>query len=257
VIGHPDPLDAGQNRTRALKLGMEQHSDAAREEIDCKVWLADTEAGAGPALLNMLDPIELRRRESYLRPADRVRFTLAAALLRLVAAVESGLSPDRIRVERTCPVCQEPHGRPRLPETGLHFSVSHSGGKVAVASSRTAPVGVDIEAVAGQEMATEAAAVCLTPGEPLTYPESFFTYWCRKESVVKATGEGLTVPLTDVVVTPADKPAALRRYCGALLPATISDLDVGPGYAGAVTVLAAGTMKVQLTDAGPLLANYG
>jgi phosphopantetheinyl transferase len=39
------------------------------------------------------------------------------------------------------------HGRPRLPGTGLHASISHSGATVAVAVSSAGAVGVDVQQV--------------------------------------------------------------------------------------------------------------
>ena len=42
----------------------------------------------------------------------------------------------------------------------------------------------------------------------------FFTYWTRKEALVKATGDGVAVPLSEVVVTPPGTPPALLGYPG-------------------------------------------
>ena len=121
-----------------------------------------------------------------------------------------------------------------------------------MALTRVGPVGVDVEEIkAGVDdgMALE----CLNADEPMRRPRDFFTYWCRKESVVKATGDGLHAPLAQVVVTPADEPPRLVSYLGQRLNATIVDLDVGRGYAGAATVLCEQDVSVRVDDAARLL----
>lgn len=220
--------------------------------LRCTVWLAST-AEAGPGHVALLDPVERGRRAALRRPADRDRFTLAAALLRLAVAGATGRPPRAVRVERSCRDCGAPHGRPRLPGTGLHASVSHSAGRVAVALTRAAPVGVDVEQVRPTGDLAALARTVLAPTEPLRDPADLFTYWCRKESVVKATGDGLQARLTEVVVGPADEPPRLVSYHGAALPAAVADVPAGPGYAAAVTVLAAGRLEVTLAPAGDLL----
>ena len=67
---------------------------------------------------------------------------------------------------------------------------------------------------------------------------AFLTLWTRKESVVKATGLGLTMPLDgfDVEVA-ADRPAALLRLDGDAAAAdhwTMIHLEPARGYVGAL-----------------------
>jgi len=71
---------------------------------------------------------------------------------------------------------------------------------------------------------------------------SFFRCWTRKESLVKAVGDGLGIPLNafeaglqekgEIVVypTPAD-----QQTCW-----TVSDISTFPGYAAALTVAGSG-----------------
>ena len=218
----------------------------------CTVWVADVGAER-PFHRNLLDPDERRRRAALRRPADQARFTVAAALMRLVAADLTGRPPATIAVDRRCPGCGRAHGKPRLPGTGIDVSVSHSADRVLLAVTRAGPVGVDVERITDANTATLADRV-LAPGEPVRRPWDFFVYWCRKESAVKATGDGLRVPLSEVVVRPADAPAGLLSYRGARLTADMTDLDVGPGYAAAVTVLTGRPVRVWLRDAGVALA---
>lgn len=71
--------------------------------------------------------------------------------------------------------------------------------------------------------------------EPLTIPQDLVTYWCRKESVVKATGAGLQVPLSQVVVSPVETAPRLLSYQGSTMPAVMFDLELPDGFVGALT----------------------
>ena len=83
---------------------------------------------------------------------------------------------------------------------------------------------------------------------------SFFTYWTRKESVTKATGEGLRVVLTGLRVSGPEEPPAVLAYPGrAQLPAAMVDLHPGAGYKGALTVLTTGPVRVEEQPARALL----
>lgn len=176
----------------------------------CEVWLAST---GDPRHRGLLDPVE--RAREFLLPADRARFTAAAGLLRHAVRTHTGTNPV---VTRRCPDCDRPHGKPIVPGTGLHVSVSHSGDLVAVAVTAAAPVGIDVEL--GSDLG-----------------------WSRWESVVKATGEGMRVPFFPVS-------SSLISYRGAPLAATVRDLDVGPDHVGAVTVLARGRLDVAVISCG-------
>jgi 4'-phosphopantetheinyl transferase len=112
---------------------------------------------------------------------------------------------------------------------------------------------VDVEEVRPAADLAALARTVLAPAEPLGRPADLFTYWCRKESVVKATGDGLQVALAEVVVGPAAGPPRLVSYRGAPLPAAVADVPAGPGYAAAVTVLATGRLAVTTADAADLL----
>jgi 4'-phosphopantetheinyl transferase len=115
---------------------------------------------------------------------------------------------------------------------------------------------VDIEEIDERRIGSLSGTV-LDRTETMRCGADFFTYWCRKESVVKATGEGLRVPLSTVLVSPADGPARLRSYRGAPLPAAMVDVEVGDGYRGAVTVLTGQPtdqeLSVRSRPAGTLL----
>jgi len=225
------------------------------------VWLAGLDASRDWHL-RLLDDRERHRANQYRRPADQSRSVLAAALLRLAAGDRMGIAPDRVDIDRTCPDCERPHGRPRLPGSGLHVSVAHSGDWVAVALTDAAPVGVDVEQVIEIDVSALARSVLDSDEtDGLTSTHNFFVYWTRKESALKATGDGLTVPMNRVLVSPPDQPAELRGYPGrsrgGKLVARMYDLVPGPGrgdgYVAALTVLTDQPVEVDALDAVKLL----
>jgi 4'-phosphopantetheinyl transferase len=218
---------------------------------ECAIWWA-TPRSYRPALDGLLEEAERRRADVFRRPEDRVRSILGAVVLRLAAAGETGIGPGEVTVRRDCPHCGAPHGRPTLPGTGLHVSISHSGERVAVAMTRLAPVGVDVEEALPVDTAGLARSVLGTaPAEDVA---GLYVVWCRKEAVVKATGDGLRVSLPDVRVSRSTEPARLVSYPGRPdLEATLTDLRPGAGYAGALAVLHRHAPILREHDASTLL----
>lgn len=141
-----------------------------------------------------LDTDERARHDSLVRPVDRVRFLGRRLLLRAILAHSFGLPSDGLCFAR------QDHGKPVLRRhPDLHFNASHAGDWLLVATSRHAPVGVDIERVMPEldwrtllnEVCCPAEArACLTSSDPRT---AFFRLWTAKEAVLKARGTGLAV----------------------------------------------------------------
>ena len=217
------------------------------------MWWASIDT-SDDGLGSLLNPVEAGRVALLRQPNDRVRSTIGAAVLRLAAGAHCGVPASAIVVDRTCRRCGRPHGQPMLPGTGLHASVSHAGQWVAVALTDAGPVGVDVEAVSDADIDALTPSV-LGPAEAgaVNTAMDFFVYWTRKESVMKATGDGLTAPMAQVLVTPPDSPPALRGYPGRPgLRAQMHDLAAPTGYLAAVTVLTEHPVTVIETDAAML-----
>ena len=206
-----------------------------------------------PDHLALLDAAELGRRREYQHDPDRDRFTAGAALLRVAVAAATGCAARAVTVRRDCARCYRPHGRPVLPGTDLHASISHSGEVVAVALTRLGPVGVDVEA----EVAIDHEALhpqLLGPGEQVGDLAEFYRTWTRKEAVLKATGDGLRVPMAALPVAAPSQPPRLHAYPGRPeLVVTMADLPVDDGYCAALAVLAGPPAPVRLTRAVDLL----
>ncbi len=207
------------------------------------------------AHLVLLDDQERARAQRYRLAAAGDRFLLGAVLLRVAAARHLEARPADIAVDRACGRCGAQHGRPRLPGSGLHVSVTHSGDVVAVALTSAGPVGVDVEAVRPIDYAAIADSVC-TPAErnAVRAEADFYVFWTRKEAVLKATGEGLSRPMTDLHVTQPGSAPMLLGLCGGPPPACqLADISVGDGYQGCVAVLTADPVAVSTLDASELL----
>ena len=206
----------------------------------------DTDEAAVRAALDGLTGPERDRAGRFRRPRDGRRWAVARAGLREVLGRALGRDPSAVELEA------RPGTKPVLAggDDSLHFSLSHSGDLALVALSRRAPVGVDCERIRELSDLTALTRRVFAPAERerwLRTPEpgrlrAFFEQWTCKESVVKATGDGLAVALdrVEIDVGPDGRPR-LRGY-PALDPGspawTLFRLGLGPSWAGAVTVLA-------------------
>ncbi|WP_101790907.1 4'-phosphopantetheinyl transferase family protein [Nonomuraea indica] len=232
-----------------------------RPPTECRIWWARP-GHARPWHVALLDPAERARRLAVPRPEARDRFTVGCALTRLVLARYLGCPPGHVRLRRTCDRCGQAHGRPVAEDCDLRFSVTHAPDRVAVAFARADAVGLDLERV---EPRTRPVRHVLTRGEYATLtglPEherarAFLAYWTRKESVVKATGDGLRVPPAHVEVSGPGQPPRLLRFAGRpqiVAGAVMADVPAGPGHLAALTLLGAGVPEVTHEDAADLLA---
>lgn len=229
----------------------------------CQVWWGST-ADLRPWHDALLAPADLERRARLRRVADRQRLTVGVALVRLVVGAGVGVPAAQLEIDRTCPECGGQHGKPRLPTVpDVHFSVSHSGGCVAVAVLRGSPVGVDVEevgrfdaseldAMAGHTLAPEERAE-LARQPPQDRARAFTTYWARKEAIVKATGVGIATSLDQLVVSPPSSPPRVLRWEAQSERVSLHVLHPPPGLVGALAVVGEAPTGVVERSAAPIL----
>ncbi|MFC7327272.1 4'-phosphopantetheinyl transferase family protein [Marinactinospora rubrisoli] len=239
--------------------------------VRCDVWWAPPTL-ARPGLLAVLDDGERRRHARYRIPADRDRYAVAHALARIVCANAAGCAPQDVAFTLHCPRCaaegenrKEPHGKPvpAGPALGLEMSISHSGDRVAVAVTSGVPVGVDVEFVREDRdidglldyALTEAERADLAAAGPEHRTAGFYTYWARKEALLKATGEGLSGGLASISVTAPAAPADVLAWDSPAAPphVRLADLAAGADYRAALAALTAAPLDVRVHDAAPLL----
>ncbi len=150
----------------------------------CTDYLRSTDAYR--AAYESVSPERRQKTDRYRRESDR-RLSLGAGVLLAYALREFGYADEP--VFRT-----GEHGKPYI-EGGPEFSVSHSGEYVLCAVSDV-PVGCDVELVAEQPRGVAKRFFTADEFAECTCAEDFFRIWTRKESFIKATGLGMSLPLT-------------------------------------------------------------
>lgn len=169
------------------------------------------------------------------RAADSFRFMKDRRLsVGASALLDAGLREFGLR-ERDMSYGRSEYGKPFfLNAPDIHFNISHSATKVAVAFSDR-EVGCDIEEVADIEL--KVAERFLSKDEYLAIKarnktedrnEAFFRYWTLKESYMKATGLGLALaPDSFSVRSVADKVGDVSSIIQAGEPSTNHDAVSG------------------------------
>jgi 4'-phosphopantetheinyl transferase len=203
-------------------------------------------------LSSILDEDERTRARRFVFAHDRRRYQVVRAALRLVLAHYLDHDPRAVCFELGS------HGKPRLggrAAGALAFNVSHSAGRALIAVARAGEVGIDLEvhranvdihALARRVLSpAEQAAFGALPAEQM-HP-AFFRAWARKESFIKAIGEGLACPLDsfDMSLDAEVENALLacRHPSAGAVAWTTVPLDVGTGAAAALT--ARGPLRLQ------------
>ncbi len=177
-------------------------------EVTVASFGLDLPAAEVRALHELLDDSERARAAALRFEHLRRRFVVAHGRLRQLLGGVLGLPADRVVLSAG------PHGKPAVD--GAAFSLSHSGGHGLVAVARHGELGVDLEATGGEPEASLLGQV-LTTAERRAFAELppahraavFCRVWVRKEAVLKATGVGLSEPMTAFGVPPGDGPVAL------------------------------------------------
>jgi 4'-phosphopantetheinyl transferase len=222
--------------------------------IECSVWWA-VPLPAEAKYLQLLDSVEAGRFEAYRNDIDKRRFLTGRALAKTVVGEWLGRSPKEVEFDAACEDCGKPHGRPRVPGADLTFSISHSGDRIGLAMTAGPPVGIDVE-TATRTVDDSLIEYALNSVENATLAglagddksRAFFTYWTRKEALMKATGKGLRIPLQSITLSGPGEPARLVSSDHEELGTAhtrLADLDPGDGYRAAVAVLTDQEIKVS------------
>lgn len=226
---------------------------------ECQVWASGL-LTRSPPWVTLLDRHERERWERFRRDEARDRYLTAHALARVVLGAHAGLPAAGLRFDRRCARCGRPHGKPGLIDADLEFSLSHAGGLVLVAVTRGVPVGVDVErSERGNPpldralTATERAVLERLPAG--ARGPAFIRYWTRKEALLKATGDGLSVAPGRLAVSAPDEPPRLLAWDADRPPegAFLADLRPDDGYVATVAFIGS-ALRVSELDAGALLA---
>lgn len=207
----------------------------------------------------LLSPVEHERYAAFRQDADRRRFLTGRVLAKTATAHRLGVPATEIEFDATCSGCGKQHGAPRLPGTELVFSIAHSGDRVGLALCSGLDIGLDVEGtsrrVSDGMLAYALNETELPAVDPLAEQDraaAFFVYWARKEALMKATGQGLRLPLRRITLTEPGAPPELADEVEGAEPALrphhvrLADLHTGPGHAAALAVL--GTTRLTVHE---------
>jgi 4'-phosphopantetheinyl transferase len=175
---------------------------------------------------------------------DRQRFTISRGLLRTILA--SYLATTASGLNFSYSSREKPSLSPAYSGKGLTFNISHSGSVALLAFTRRRKIGVDVEQIRSNFeveaiahrffSAQEQQQLAALPQEQRF--EAFFRCWVRKEAYIKATGEGLSLPLHqfDVSIAPEDSDALLATRPDGSEAArwSLREVPAGPGYLAAL-----------------------
>jgi 4'-phosphopantetheinyl transferase len=193
--------------------------------------------------VSSLSDEEHERARRFVFEVDRRRFIAAHAGKRQVLAYVTRSSPSAIRFARAA------HGKPAIAgaDIDVRFNLSHSGERALLALALGREVGVDIEQHRTIDV-LELAEVCFSPLEQAALRhtptqrrlEAFFRGWSRKESFIKARGDGLSFPLAGFDVSLEGSASQLLLTCiaceGEAKRWMIINLATDTGYSAALTV---------------------
>ena len=220
----------------------------ALPEDEVQVWRVDLEAirAAEPRWQALLSSDESARASRFHFPVDRQRYVATRALLRMILAGYLVMDPKDVSFsysKKEKPSLASPHNGIEIT-----FNVSHSGGIALLGFARRKEIGIDVEQVREDFdvesiarrffSAREQEQLAALPNEEKF--EAFFRCWTRKEAYIKATGDGLSLPLHqfDVSVAPEDSDALLSTRPDNSETAlwSLREVPAGHGYVAALCV---------------------
>lgn len=198
------------------------------------------------ALEKLLSLDECKRAARFHFQRDRKKFVIARGVLRSIISRYQSVDPSQVRF------CYGLQGKPRLVEapgsSSLRFNISHAHNLALFAFARKREIGLDLEFVRDSFVSQELAERFFSSQEVAilrnlagsTWTRAFFNCWTRKEAYIKATGEGLTMPLKQFTVSlaPGDPAALLTASHNSqeVFRWSLKELSPSPDYVAAIAV---------------------
>jgi 4'-phosphopantetheinyl transferase len=223
-------------------------SPLALPDDEVQLWRVDLDAVRvhESRWQKILSSDESARASRFRSPADRQRFAASRALLRTILG--RYLVTDPTGLSFSYSQKEKPSLGPVQAGSGVTFNISHSGGVALFAFTRRREIGVDVEQVR-RDFDLEAIARRFFSAHEqkqlAALPEeerfgAFFRCWTRKEAYIKATGEGLSLPLHqfDVSIAAGESDALLATRPDESEAAlwSLREIPSGPGYVAALCV---------------------
>ena len=194
-----------------------------------QVWQMRVDEPAVEACAALLSEEEHARLHRMRLGMARNEFVVGRAMLRVLVGAVLEMPATQISISTG------DFGKPSVAR--IEFSVAHSHGNILIALCRNSRVGVDIEWIDKDIETVEIAQQSFSRGEisRLEHREdeqrllAFYDIWTKKEAMVKAHGQGLTLDLESFTAPEDD---ALALVDGEQL--FVQKLASEPGYAAAL-----------------------
>lgn len=193
----PLPLPSFSQPVHGYKLGAQ---DIHIHCLDISRFTADHQADAE----RVMSSAERERAQKFVRGKES--HIASRWLQRKVLARYAGVAPEAVEFLRT------DKGKPYLPQSDIHFSLSHSGHWALLAVGKTGLIGLDIEAVNTARDLIGIAESYYHPHEfarvqtlsGVAQSDYFYRLWTLKEAFFKATGTGISAGLEKISFDLAD-----------------------------------------------------
>lgn len=232
-----------------IDLSVRTSANLSLPPDEVQLWRADLDAlrADESRWQALLSADESNRASRFHFVPDRQRFVTGRAVLRTILAGYLYADPKQINFvysKNEKPSLGLPHS-----DSNIRFNVSHSVGIALFAFSRGREVGVDVEQI---RLTSDLDAISrrffsvyeqqqlasLSPGERAA---AFFRGWTRKEAFIKATGKGLSFPLSqfDVSLEALNGGSALLQTRPDTSEAALwhlQEVAAGPDYSAALCV---------------------
>jgi 4'-phosphopantetheinyl transferase len=143
-------------------------------------------------------PSEIQQKIGRYKNWEDAHTSLIGKLLLIQALQDSGFQKPDLSL-----LTYNEYGRPSIPGI-LDFNISHSETLVLCAIAANGSIGIDAEVL--RPINKTDFYNCWTPTEAKAIYEDpedykiFYNHWTKKEAVVKAIGNGLNIPLTDIEI---------------------------------------------------------
>ncbi|CAA9305594.1 MAG: hypothetical protein AVDCRST_MAG68-798 [uncultured Gemmatimonadetes bacterium] len=212
------------------------------------VWRASLQQPKGvlEEFARTLAPAEREQAARFRFPVHRDRFIAGRGIQRAILGRYLGEAPGALRFRSGT------RGKPELDglegASGIRFNVSNAEDLALYAVTLGREVGVDLEPLhrvldaQGLAKSFFSSTECDALGKvsDALIHAAFLNGWTRKEALIKAVGDGLSMPLDafDVTLTPGE-PARLLATRTPGLDAnrwTLHALDAGPQWVAAIAV---------------------
>lgn len=143
-------------------------------------------------------PPDIQQKIRHYKNWEDAHTSLVGKILLIQGLQDIGLSKIDLSVLR-----YNQYDRPFIPGS-IDFNISHSDTLVSCAINTSGSIGIDVERIKPINKAD--FYDCWTPRETMEIyrdpknHEIFYSYWTKKEAVVKAIGNGLNIPLKNIEI---------------------------------------------------------